>query len=402
MLTKAAQRLGLQLLITALVLYAAAVRGRRVFGGDFVTERVHEWKAAALAAGSAAPSSPVFWVTAQQVLLGLTLVVGVLLVLSLVWLTSEHYARMLALFITLFLVPLLALEGLQVAGVPISILVFHLMMTAVAAALLSFAVRFPRSLSHAELERYFRGFTGSGIAILRSTSHLLAAPRWIWPVAAVWGLVTLALVAGIGIRFPAAAPFLPALSGGLLGWYALWAAVLAFRVNYVQSDPVDRRRMLWVLQGMLAFGAGMFFLGSVALANDVSGAAPLQGVFDALVRVPMLLLLLFLAMAVFYDGALDPRLAIRRTTVYGALGPLLVILFAGLENLFVDFALARFGIDEQFGIWAAAGMVALGFGPLRDVLQKQLTSLLGAFPKPHQAAGAAEPAPATHQMEVEV
>lgn len=75
------------------------------------------------------------------------------------------------------------------------------------------------------------------------------------------------------------------------------------------------------------------------------------------------------AVAVLYRGAIDPGLAIRKTALYGALGTLLLFVFAGVENVVADLVAERLGFGRSIGSWIAGGTVALAFGPLRDRLR---------------------------------
>jgi len=56
----------------------------------------------------------------------------------------------------------------------------------------------------------------------------------------------------------------------------------------------------------------------------------------------------------FYRGDIDPRLAIRRTTVYGALGVAFLFLFAGLGNAAEGF------LEASLGMAPLAGSIVTG------------------------------------------
>ena len=90
-----------------------------------------------------------------------------------------------------------------------------------------------------------------------------------------------------------------------------------------------------------------------------------------------LIIVISVAIAVFYDGAIDPELVIKKTAVYGALGALLAFLFAGIEGVASSAVTERLGLPASTGAWLASGTVALAFGPLRTRVTKLAERMLG-------------------------
>ena len=79
-----------------------------------------------------------------------------------------------------------------------------------------------------------------------------------------------------------------------------------------------------------------------------------------------------LVLAVFFDGAVDPGLAIKRTTIYGALAGALLFGFGVLENALEDVVLARIGLPPGSGTWLAGGTMAVAFKPLHAFLSARI------------------------------
>ena len=102
------------------------------------------------------------------------------------------------------------------------------------------------------------------------------------------------------------------------------------------------------------------------------------------------ILVLCLAVAIFYRGAIDPALVIRKSTLYGALGVIFIVLFAGIENLIEETVEQRLGLPGMAGSLIAAGGVALALIPLHNKFRKLLDRYvlkgeLTAEGEPHQS-----------------
>ena len=151
-----------------------------------------------------------------------------------------------------------------------------------------------------------------------------------------------------------------------LAWGATGAAALSSLV-FVNSTGEDRRRLLWIRWGMTTAIVVHLLFGALMALGIVVGfeSTTLVAVLAIALPLPPLCFLAGLAIAVFYDGALDPSLAIRRTTVYGALGILFVFLFAGFGNVASEFVEQRLGLPGIVGTALYGGTVAVLLLPLR-------------------------------------
>lgn len=142
---------------------------------------------------------------------------------------------------------------------------------------------------------------------------------------------------------------------------------------YRAADGEGRRRVLWLAQGLVAFTlVATLQVALVILTRVTLLRIPLPG-WEYWLRLAALFAgLAFLAVAVFYRGALDPALVLRRTAVYGILGVGLVFLFTGIENLTSSWLAARLGLGESAGAWLAGGVVAVLVGSLQDAVRRRL------------------------------
>lgn len=261
------------------------------------------------------------------------------------------------------------------------------------AAFLRFSVLFPRPLAPADLEL-------AGLAPWRT--RLLDAGV-VWSGAVLLSLFSFALAGFAGGDVGAAAPVAFRLAGfilllGLMVGF-LWGVlqgVRHLRIRYRTVKGGDRRRILWVVQGFfLAMWA--IFIGLAALLPAavavIGGRGWIWPVLPVLaIAVAPLVIVLFLAVAIFYDGAIDPGLVIRRTALYGAFGVVLTFLFEGVESLTSSVIAGRLGIPEGWAGWIAAGTVALVFGFARNRLNGPLERIVAPLtPTVVEADG---PAPA--------
>lgn len=156
--------------------------------------------------------------------------------------------------------------------------------------------------------------------------------------------------------------------GFMMGLVFFFTCLANLRCGYRVAGSEERRRILWILGGLVT-AAGMVLVG-VALLPFVMDEIPfwmLRGMISAhLFSCAPLAVLGGLAVAVFFHGAIDPVLAIRKTTVYSALGVLALFLFAGIGN-FVENTVQRMaGLSEGIGSVLAGGIVAVIVIPIKS------------------------------------
>jgi hypothetical protein len=87
-------------------------------------------------------------------------------------------------------------------------------------------------------------------------------------------------------------------------------------------------------------------------------------------------LVLLLSVAVLYAGAIDSRLVIRRTALYGATGLVLTGVFVAMEGLVSEMLVSRLALSDRAGSWVAGVAVALTFGPVKDWMDTRLGRIM--------------------------
>jgi len=112
-----------------------------------------------------------------------------------------------------------------------------------------------------------------------------------------------------------ALPWIPAIAWGAPG--SVYLSNLAF----AGSTGANLRRLMWVRWGLTAAVLAVILFGALLGVGIIVGfdSAPVIVALVTTLPLPPLCFLFGLMIAVFYEGAVDPSLAIRRTTVYGGL-----------------------------------------------------------------------------------
>jgi hypothetical protein len=144
---------------------------------------------------------------------------------------------------------------------------------------------------------------------------------------------------------------------------AVLLGVAVLRHGYAVAAPVDRRRMRWIIESLNAAVWAMIAMGPFSLLYWIGVENALVILMPGIVFsvVPLLVIGGF-TVAVLYGGALEPRLAVRRSTIYGLFGFALAFVYAVIEELVSTQLVARVGLSEGSGTLMAAGVIAAVFG----------------------------------------
>jgi hypothetical protein len=213
----------------------------------------------------------------------------------------------------------------------------------------------------------------------------------------VWGLVALLVLAhpGLGLLFEGMIPSAPEGEGTpvegavvpfLIGQVvlicipplvAIGLGIRNLASGYGLATLEDRKRVLWLVAGTSA--AGWMVLGSIfgfilAVALGLPEWIPV-GLLVLLVSAPTVLVIAC-AIALFYAGSVDPGLVLKRSTVYGALGALGIVLFAGLEEVLSEWVASRMGLPGMVGSLLAGSLTAGIMIPLRKTVGRAASRIL--------------------------
>lgn len=233
------------------------------------------------------------------------------------------------------------------------------------AATLRFSQTFPKAIR-------IPAARGSEMALVRVARRAYRTSLEPWLVWLVAGLaVVLAWLEIIDLR--------PVFAIGV----STGAAVLTlvnFAVAYALAGSAERPRIIWLGEGLLLTAlVGVLAVGLVTAGRVVGSPLP-PSVLPWLMVSGLFGGLLCVAVAVFYRGALDPQLIVRRTTLYGALGVVAVFTFAGIESFVTEYLTARLRLPAVVGTWFAGGAVALVVGVVHARLKGRVEAVLLAQP----------------------
>jgi class 3 adenylate cyclase len=179
----------------------------------------------------------------------------------------------------------------------------------------------------------------------------------------------------------------------------IWLPILTWdiaskslRIYSHSASPDDRRKVDWikatlVVGGVLVIGANIVgmttgvlslkWLGNqgIFLPGQLILIAPFSVSFELL----MLAFVISLALSIFYRGAIDPRLAARKITVFGVIGMLLACVFVLIERTIALKIVAYFNLSPNTGAMIAFAGVAATVAPIKTHAGKAVNSFVGRF-----------------------
>jgi hypothetical protein len=220
-----------------------------------------------------------------------------------------------------------------------------------------FTQSFPAPLS-AEGIRSLRGRIGRAFA--RPAAFLLPAWR-------LWTAIAIAEVVQHGL-FP----------GASIVWHVLLYAGLAsyyLAAGLKLGGPEERRRGFWILEGVLIYLVLEGIWTAVLVARNTLGLSFGMSLFTQwLMAIEGLAALACFAIAIFFYGAFDSGLVVRRTIVVSVLSGVALLLIVTLEEILAGFVSQTTGIDAGVGAVLGGVVAALAFRPISTRLDAFLKS----------------------------
>jgi hypothetical protein len=314
--------------------------------------------------------------------------VAVTLMMLLVWRSVQRpEARILAVFLSCLFTPGVVLSTLGVS-IGAQVMLQSAGAWLAVACFVRFAALFPRPVTLETIRE--------SDAIKARRKGKEAGASWFRPAflrpALVWGGAAAGAGFGLAARLTGQVG-VDAVSTILM---AVWlvAGLGLMRGSYRVADPAGRRQMLWAVQGFYA-AAWVSVLAAIpasvisARAGFAYGAGSSKDMVIPYAAVAIQsiagivsigLVVLGLGVALLYDGALDPALALKRTTVYGIVAVSGALLFGIVENVASSVLASALGLSEGMGAAVAGAAVALAFNPLRGWITRAVERRVGAPP----------------------
>lgn len=314
---------------------------------------------------------------------------AVTLIMLLVWRSVQRpEARILAVFLACMFTP-----GVVLSTIGMSIGAQVMLQSAAAwlavACFVRFAALFPRPVT-------YETFRESDVIKARRKGKEAEGEPWFRPAflrpALVWGGAAVGAGFGLAARLTGQVAVDAVSTIMMTVW--LVAGLGMMRASYRVADPAGRRRMLWAVQGFYA-AAWVSVLAAIpasilsAQAGYAYGAGSSKDVVIPYAAVALQsiagivaigLVVAGLGVALLYEGALDPALALKRTTVYGIVAVSGALLFGIVENVASSLLASALNLSEGMGAAVAGAAVALAFNPLRNWITRAVERRVSAAP----------------------
>ena len=161
----------------------------------------------------------------------------------------------------------------------------------------------------------------------------------------------------------------------VLGLGALYGAHVLFAVQREVATPVQAKQVAWIAGGLRAalFLWVVFGIASYALTWVVDDAGWQLYMAMLFAFGPLLIatcVVSALGAAVLLGGAIDPDLAVRRTTVYATLGVCFGSVFAVLEEWFAGIMVERVGVSDGVATVLLGASVAIALTPAKSIVDR--------------------------------
>lgn len=173
---------------------------------------------------------------------------------------------------------------------------------------------------------------------------------------------------------------------------AVGAAFQGLQYHHREAIADDRVRIEWIYGALLVAGVIMAAIPPlwwavliVLLPSIEPSSASLSGYMmmfgPAAVGIEVFILAFVgsLALSIFYRGAVDPRLAVRRVTVFGVMGLMVAILFVAFERFVTMKVVAWMSLPQETGSMIAAALVAGSLAPVRATAQRAVNAVMSRF-----------------------
>ena len=152
------------------------------------------------------------------------------------------------------------------------------------------------------------------------------------------------------------------------------------KAQYHLGSDQSRRRIEWIYLYLFTLSSILFLTIFVGMLTNITSSL---GLIDKAVIWELQLIngmialgiicwlipigfLVCLGLSIFYRGAIDPNLLIRKSTIYTIIALVMTVVFISVEGAVTSQAVVRLGLPSQSGAILAGTITALVFGPVRN------------------------------------
>ncbi len=172
----------------------------------------------------------------------------------------------------------------------------------------------------------------------------------------------------------------------VVAWYLLFGLPFAYASAshlYANGSAQERRRIAWLRAVILGLGVLLLLVVALAFATRfVVGGGMALRMYGAAILLVVLIPTFFvmgLAFAVLYGGALDPRIAVTRFTLWSVLGLGVTLGFLLLERFVAVKVIGWLSLPPDSGAVIAGTVLAGTFIPVRRVTERAVTRLADRY-----------------------
>jgi hypothetical protein len=221
--------------------------------------------------------------------------------------------------------------------------------------------RFPRAIGAADVMA--SPTIWGRVRVLRVASTFLLRPWAVWVVVAC---LTALSILSANMYIAEAVRIIIVLLG-----------ILYFYITFRSGDMQARAKVLWFLEAAVAVVAvAVIVLGVRAVLGDTPAPTLRASLSLVLTVLNNLALTTCFAAAVFYAGAIDPALIVRKTLVVGTTASLLLFVFAAFEHYFVHLLVHGIGVTNSIATAVLGALFGYAFHPVKHRLERLLKRFL--------------------------
>jgi hypothetical protein len=221
--------------------------------------------------------------------------------------------------------------------------------------------RFPRTIVPADVMA--SPTIWGRVRVLRVASTFLLRPWAVWVVVAC--LTALSILFS-NVNVADAVRIVIALLG-----------ILYFYITFRSGDVQARAKVLWFLEAAVAVvTVSVIALGLRAVLGDTPAPTLRASLTLVLGVLNNLALMICFVAAVFYAGAIDPALVVRKTLVFGVTASLLLFVFAALEHFLVHLLVHGIGVTNSIATAVLGALFGYAFHPVKHRLEHLLKRFL--------------------------
>jgi hypothetical protein len=194
------------------------------------------------------------------------------------------------------------------------------------------------------------------IRALRAAVIFLLRPWAVWAVSAI--VIALSFVSGDED------------TGGIANIAVLLLGILFFYITFRSGNAQARAKVLWFMEAAVALLALIvILLGVRAVLGDTPAPTLRASLSLVLTSLNGIVLTTCFAAAVFYAGAIDPALVVRRTLVIGTTVTVLLFAFAAIEHYLVHLLVHGIGVTDSIATAILGALFGYAFHPLKHRLE---------------------------------